>query len=558
MSQIAMTILDGARAIHGQPHGSFVDSVVAALGAEPESIEDLQAALARFRSGDRRELSCWGSGQELEPYDAGLVIVDLAAKLVMIESTYSSPGPEGTIALPGRRNEDEYAFPYHLSQDWLFLSNAEQFEGLSEARRAERRAAPRTDTRAILYGQAGRFVLDRCREAGAGNGDPGTWAPPGGWFLQALPERVRTGEPPTVEDAVAEIHARWLLTPRSDLDGRSPREVLLAKRKHLDMDLQDRELQWSLAGKCPPGLDSDTAAFRRGGFGSHERILYYDLVRHLVWDCWNRLAQSQGRPLDENEETRRLARSQDDWLAEPQYEDLGGRTPQEVINSERTRIPLAMSSGEAVVDDDCPLCQMLAEDAGPVFWHLDGCNHDDDFAFSTYATRDEWEQERRRQEDLFRELDELPADPFAGNDGLVGDSCQYEDSPEHTVPDAGKPEPADGIWQRTFFAETPHRSPAEWLFGIGCCLAELGGNLKENAAASDLVPALNRQFGNLREVLSTVSPELLEPVVERFCQELGTAVELRPDLDSKCQDLERQLRELVASLQERPDEDLPF
>jgi hypothetical protein len=48
MSQITATILDKDRAIHNQPHGSLVDVLVAALSAEPETIEELEAAMKRF------------------------------------------------------------------------------------------------------------------------------------------------------------------------------------------------------------------------------------------------------------------------------------------------------------------------------------------------------------------------------------------------------------------------------------------------------------------------------------------------------------------------------
>ena len=41
--------------------------------------------------------------------------------------------------------------------------------------------------------------------------------------------------------------------------------------------------------------------------------------------------------------------------------------------------------GEAMVSNDCPLCQMAAEFSGPMFWHLDGCNNDNDFPFSVYC-----------------------------------------------------------------------------------------------------------------------------------------------------------------------------
>jgi len=41
---------------------------------------------------------------------------------------------------------------------------------------------------------------------------------------------------------------------------------------------------------------------------------------------------------------------------------------------------------------------------GPGFWHLDGSNMDDDFAFSFYRTQAEWDEENRRREEFDREF----------------------------------------------------------------------------------------------------------------------------------------------------------
>jgi hypothetical protein len=83
---MTVTILDGNRAIHSQPHGSFVDVLVAALSAEPETIEELQAALGRFiKPCPSGPLAGWKAGRCDEPYDAGICIVDLAARLVVAQ-----------------------------------------------------------------------------------------------------------------------------------------------------------------------------------------------------------------------------------------------------------------------------------------------------------------------------------------------------------------------------------------------------------------------------------------------------------------------------------------
>jgi hypothetical protein len=59
-----------------------------------------------------------------------------------------------------------------------------------------------------------------------------------------------------------------------------------------------------------------------------------------------------------------------------------------------------MSGHEAMIDADCPCCQMLADIPGPMFWHLDGSGMDDDFAFDIYhRTREEWEAEQSQWEE---------------------------------------------------------------------------------------------------------------------------------------------------------------
>lgn len=69
-----------------------------------------------------------------------------------------------------------------------------------------------------------------------------------------------------------------------------------------------------------------------------------------------------------------------------------------------------MTGHEAVIDYDCPLCAMQADLPGPVFWLLDGCNMDDDFAFSFHCTPEEWEVEQREYEEFSCRLNEREAE----------------------------------------------------------------------------------------------------------------------------------------------------
>jgi hypothetical protein len=113
-----------------------------------------------------------------------------------------------------------------------------------------------------------------------------------------------------------------------------------------------------------------------------------------------------GRPV-EMEMITHLESVKNDWLASPQR-DYDGRIPALLIDNERKRLPVAIRGRDMVIDKDCPMCQMMADetafgsDVG--FWHLDGSHMDDDFAFSSFQTREEWEAENRRHEKFNREF----------------------------------------------------------------------------------------------------------------------------------------------------------
>ena len=48
MSEVKLNLVDAERVLHGTIHGGVVEACVAALSAEPETIAELEAALARY------------------------------------------------------------------------------------------------------------------------------------------------------------------------------------------------------------------------------------------------------------------------------------------------------------------------------------------------------------------------------------------------------------------------------------------------------------------------------------------------------------------------------
>src|SRR6185503_17408362 len=100
MSEVKLNLVDAERVLHGTIHGSVADYCVAALSAEPETIAELEAALARyvkppgvggyfsgFSSTDLMTISSRDPGSapdyselrdalDTEPWDAGIVVID--------------------------------------------------------------------------------------------------------------------------------------------------------------------------------------------------------------------------------------------------------------------------------------------------------------------------------------------------------------------------------------------------------------------------------------------------------------------------------------------------
>jgi hypothetical protein len=467
MSEIKLNLIDSQTILCGTIHGSIGDACVAALSAEPETIPELEAALARFIKPDEDQSAFAflrsNSSIDERPYDAGILIIDLAARIVACDSTYSRPGARGVVNYHNGKYATDVPAYYRLSDDWLFVGSVEEYSGVCEQRRQERLAIEPLDARVVLYGRPlSEFIA---REL--------LTIPPAS--LAVLSETHRTSNGSTedlaanahlkddesdvvkvleashydpghpLQVAIRDIHERWLVTPREDLRNQSPRDVMLAKQDFIDTDLDRRRLQWSILLEGPPCISKESFAYRFAGFGSHEWIIYYDLVRELIWTaavkvletffCQN---QSPEVPPANLEDHLKLTEQQNydsfidlleqvktDWLEQP-LDDTDGHIPAQIIENERKRLPEAMGGRSMVIDENCPCCKMMGDESeaglGVYFWHLDGCNMDDDFAFSSFKTKQEWEAQQKLNEEFNREWNErkerlargetLEPDPF--------------------------------------------------------------------------------------------------------------------------------------------------
>jgi len=390
-NEVMVTIIDADRALYDTMPAGMADVVLAALTAEPETLEELEAAIARYYKPIINDgyLKNLGAGVNETPWDAGLVIIDLPARLIVAatEPALYEPAahgfalycPDPPPELHEASEEDIVWLPYRLSEDWLLVNSLEGWRAVSEQRRRERATHPPFDARPVLFGKVSEFIARQCAIArGAGMDDP-----------------------------AAAIHEEWLMTPRDDLRGRTPREVLLAKREFIDWDLESRARQWAFTGQCPQPLARDSVAYATAGFGTHSSVVYFDLLRFLLRECWERAQIDPAMAFSDM--TAQLERLKDEWLKE------GGdfsHSPESVLDQERLRVPVTASAEELMIDPDCSVCGMAADsEFGPMFWHLDGSSLDveDNWVFSFHPTRGSWEAERREWEERNRKFNEEQA-----------------------------------------------------------------------------------------------------------------------------------------------------
>ncbi len=287
---MAFAVLDARHAIHTRDRAELTDVLVPAVTDDPETIEEYRHAFRRFMApdDDQDPLENWATGADIEPHDAGICIIDLPARLIVYQSTWCKFMDRAQVTYDDVDPENPRAsrwIPYSIPDDWMTTDQWKQWNPLSDQRRKQRQARPTFDARPVLWESVLEFIVDQCWMARGGSTDEnGGWTPPASWRWTQLPERGKHQDIYLL-DAWAELHARWLMTPREDLGGQTPRVALMAKNDHLMRQLEDRQTQWSNFGECPPALWRESQAYKLGGIGLHEGAIYYELVRALLETC---------------------------------------------------------------------------------------------------------------------------------------------------------------------------------------------------------------------------------------------------------------------------------
>ncbi|MCA9168754.1 MAG: hypothetical protein KDB23_13860, partial [Planctomycetales bacterium] len=317
------------------------------------------------------------------------------------------------------------------------------------------------------------------------------------------------------------IHRDWLMTPRDDLHGKTPREILHAG-KDWHMTLVDRQYYLGYGDEFP--LPDEFSTLPQSPIGYREFIMYFDGCRELLDWGW--------QWLDDNAEVAQLTNAADllgeelsnfltSWLARP-LDGLDWLSAAKVIECDFRRVPVLRHGGHQPIDPDCPICEMLAANhREPTRIDFDGhqLELDDEFAFSTTSDREEWNLEHGNWDD-FEDDDDDDLSDDDNDDFTDEDDEQLENEPSllermcaNLVRDVtGRLDPS--VWSMSYVTDDPLPGDPHGHMRLAFRVAELVSALKSNQTSSSDVEDLMQAFRVYRQ--ATAQGESLTMSVRRF------------------------------------------
>jgi hypothetical protein len=526
--------------VYGQLRGADCERLSAALSADPETVEELECALGRYgrRPEGRGWLGDWQAGLAPGPNGFGVMHLDLATRLLAVDPQAFVPKRRGRIRWHDGRRKSDVQLPFVIAADWFLTNDLATFSAVQRERQERQKKRVRRDDRDVLFGKCPEYIATAVLTAA---------------------EQLRVSSERECHQFIRESHAKWQMTPRVDLDHHCPRDVMLdARHWHLCKDLVHQQHRWALLNAAPPGLPRTSSAYRYAGLGDHEIIIYYELIRELFATSIKRVRTERLTPGDWPEEVERLEKHLQDWMNFPQYELLSGRTPAAVIDRERRRLPEVISDEEEMQDCDCPLCQTMAEDQfGVTFWTLDDSGMDHEFAFSLFATKEEWDKEQAEWDAMDRALEkEVNANrplQAPGTDAIESREELRNSFDTKSNPEAARGEQVDrnaflsdpnSVWQNSAMNMQvltelpPGQAVAVLLFSLGANIAELTEDLRHRPEHVDW---LRSSFDQFRNSLKQFDAWQTSESIDELCGALDTIVEACPDLRAKGDDFKSRL-----------------
>ena len=326
-----------------------------------------------------------------------------------------------------------------------------------------------------------------------------------------------------------QIHAKWLMTPRKDLGGKSPRFFLHEGRSWADLEVDSRREQWSLQRRPPRALDRETHTYRFGPMTIEEVVLYFEMVRGVINDGWRLIlvfTYKFGSPPNQSELGKMLW---DVLKSMMNFDDESlPATPAKIIESSRRHMPI-LDDG-VHIDCNCQNCtlkpldvdeadfsqgadvlsadvlntctQNVEENRGThlMFSMTDG-HHlelEGEFAFSLCESREEWEE----MEGCWADEGSSDEEP-EGEESLpeATSECGAEVAVKEPIaPRVGLINGRDkSIWKNSFVAEELLKSLGGATLALAYRLAELAQDLVTDKVAERDLEHLNTAFHALRK-----------------------------------------------------------
>lgn len=335
------------------------------------------------------------------------------------------------------------------------------------------------------------------------------------------------------------VHRDWLMTPRDDLNGATPRDCIHGGADWID-SLADGQHFRVDEGDEPVPVPTELSTHEHAAFGRHEMVIYFDACREVIADGWRWLLERRER-LKAGQLNDEFATVMHDllksWLASP-FED--GPTAESIIRSDRLRVPLYSTGADHIIDCDCPICDMMASGIfGPSFCHYDGhsLEIDDDFAFSMLDILEQWEEKQREEAKMRAEIE---ADIARRKEAGITAEEEFQ-----------------SVWNSTHLADDGIPGDTGGHLSTAFLVAELVGALKHEGADQSKIDLLNNAFRTYR---TAESPQDVQSAADAFKQTLDELADRHEFLVSRAADLQSRIDEQLRAPARNDDgyNDVPF
>ena len=167
---VMMNVADSRRTISRCLHRDLAAAVVAALAADPGTIEELQSSLVRYLPAPAATtfFEDWND-EFFESKEMTTIIVDLPSRFYSASDEVYLPAPCGVVSYVSPDLSCDYELPYTLGKDWLRHVDWNNWMEVRDQRLNEHLGLTRVTRREVLYQQATTFIARRLVEMWAGD-----------------------------------------------------------------------------------------------------------------------------------------------------------------------------------------------------------------------------------------------------------------------------------------------------------------------------------------------------------------------------------------------------